>query len=210
MSREPGFFITFEGGDGAGKTTLIRQVASLLHSEGVSVLVTREPGGTALGEEIRQMVLSSTHTIAPDAELALFLAARAQHVQEKIAPALRQGDTVLCDRFNDSTVAYQGAGRELGLERVQQLCLAFCGGVLPDLTFYLDVNPALGLKRAHRESEGKRDRIESEQLAYHRRVREGFLEIAKREPERICVVDATQSISKVYAEVLAKLKQVRV
>lgn len=205
MSHWPGFFVSFEGGDGAGKSTLIQSLASSLRSHGRSYLLTREPGGTPLGDAIRQLVLHAAEPIVPDAELALFLAARAQHIHERILPALQQGDVVLCDRFHDSTVAYQGVGRELGRERVQDLCQRLCGDVSPQLTFYLDLDPHVGLERAKRHHGGELDRMESSGLSYHQRVRQGFLQIAAEEPGRVSVLDATQSVEAVFQQALAIL-----
>lgn len=191
MSGWPGFFLSFEGGDGAGKTTLIQGLAQALQARGVACLLTREPGGTALGEAIRHLLLHASTPIVPDAELALFLAARAQHIQEHILPALNQGKVVLCDRFNDSTIAYQGFGRQVGWQRVQQLCQLFCKDVVPQLTFYLDISPAIGLERAKRHHQGVLDRMEAAGKEYHDRVRQGFLHIAALEPQRMHILDAS-------------------
>lgn len=204
----PGLFVSFEGGDGAGKTTLIDRVEAELKKKVVPCLRTREPGGSALGEELRGLLLHSGHPLSPYTELALFLAARAQHIHERIRPALEAGKVVLCDRFNDSTVAYQGFGRQLGAEKVQTLCEQFCDGVIPQLTFYLDIDPMMGLERAKRKGQGALDRIEVEKLDYHQLVRQGFLQIAKQEPKRVRVIDASRSPDEVFQEVKAMLQSV--
>ncbi|MCB1136012.1 MAG: dTMP kinase [Chlamydiia bacterium] len=197
-----GFFITLEGGEGGGKTTLAQSLKQHFETQGRRVLCTREPGGCALAESVRALVLgrSDTVSIGQRAELFLFLAARAQHVAERIAPALEEGVVVICDRFTDSSVAYQGYARGLGMELVRSLSLAATGDLSPDLTFVLDLPPELGLQRARRVSEA--DRMESEALAFHQRVREGFLRIAKEDPARVHVLDATQPIAVVLEQAL--------
>ncbi|MBA3816119.1 MAG: dTMP kinase [Parachlamydiaceae bacterium] len=198
-------FITFEGGEGAGKTTLMNYLQNQLEFWGYSVTRTREPGGTLLGEQIRNLLLSHIDMpICGKSELYLFLAVRAQHIEEVIAPALSRGKIVMCDRFNDSTIAYQGVGRGLGIEYVKEICLSACGDILPDLTLYLDVDPIEGLartKRTHKENaaSGNVDRIEAEQLQFHRDVRQAFIDLSKAEPERLFIIDANQIQSKVFA-----------
>ncbi|MBF8262627.1 MAG: tmk, partial [Parachlamydiales bacterium] len=164
-----GLFITFEGGEGAGKSTLIDEVARQLASDGYHVVKTREPGGTHIGEHIRSLLLdhAQNRPLSAYAELCLFLAARAQQIEEIIAPALEARKIVLCDRFNDSTIAYQGVARGLGVEEVSAFCQFICHGIQPQLTLYLDIDPAVGLSRARRDQPqiaGARgyDRIESE------------------------------------------------
>lgn len=198
------WFITIEGGEGAGKTTLINFFEKLLHEWGFPVVKTREPGGSLLGNEIRNWLLNRHESIkiGAKAELLMFLAARAQHIQEVIEPAIAAGKIVICDRFNDSTIAYQGVGRGLGLPFVRDLCNTICGKTVPDLTFYLDVDPYIGLQRTKRTSKenakaGEIDRIEAEALEFHQRVRGAFAEIAKSEPARFISVDASMSQEKV-------------
>lgn len=191
-----GFFITFEGGEGAGKTTLIEEMARQLTLEGRTVLKTREPGGTTLGEEIRTILLQHKGPVSPYAEFSLFLASRAQHVMEVIGPALEQGKIVLCDRFNDSSIAYQGVARGLGIESVSAFCKFVCQGVEPRLTFYLDIDPKVGLARAAKDR--KQDRIESEKLLFHQKIREAYLAIHKADPHRFRLIDATLPPAKVY------------
>lgn len=201
--RKP-LFITLEGGEGTGKTTLIDRLAETLVSKGYDVVKTREPGGTRLGELIRQWLLNhdpSIH-IGCYAELMLFLAARAQHIEELIEPALAAGKIVLCDRFNDSSVAYQGAARGLGMAEVQKLCELACHGVLPQLTLFCDAHPEVGLQRATAQR-GEKDRIESERIAFHMAVREGLQTLARQQPDRIHTIDASQSLEKVYQDALS-------
>lgn len=199
MSRSKGYkglFITFEGGEGAGKTSLIDQLETDLKSRGYQTIRLREPGGTWLGEKVRTILLDATHKIAPYAELALFLASRAQHLFDVILPAIEEGKIVLCDRFNDSTIAYQGVARGLGIQPVSQACHLFCQGVRPDLTLYLDLDPVIGLERASKER--SKDRIEQEEIAFHQRIRSAYQELAKKEPNRIHTIDASQPREKVF------------
>jgi dTMP kinase len=177
-------FVTFEGGDGSGKTTQVRLLAERLAREGRDVVVTREPGGTELGERVRELVLHAGH-VAPWAEAALFAAARAQHVAEVIRPALERGATVLCDRYVDSSLAYQGIARGLGLERVLELNLTAVEGLLPDRTFLLVVDAETAAGRLGAD----RDRIEREDDGFRARVDAAYRELAARYPERIVVLD---------------------
>lgn len=201
------YFITLEGGEGAGKSTLISFLKNFFTEKGWSVVTTREPGGSLLGEEIRKLLLTSRENeeMTPMAELLLFLAARAQHLESKIKPALASGKIVLCDRFTDSTLAYQSAARGLDLTTVQKLCALTTGQFHPSLTFYLDVPPEVGIQRAMHRSKRQNtslDRMENEALSFHERVRQGFLAIAKEEPQRVQVIDTTQS--KIAVEKQAK------
>lgn len=210
----PGILITFEGGEGAGKTTLIYKLEQELISRGKSVVKTREPGGSALSEYIRGWLLNRDFTIAVGnkAELLLFLAARAQHLEEFILPALKSGKIVLCDRFNDSTIVYQGVARGLGVSTVAALCDLVCDHLRPNLTFLLDLNSQAGLlrtKKAQKDNakEGEVDRIEGEGLAFHEKVRQGFLSIAHQDPERVHVIDASCSIDQVYQAALNVIQE---
>lgn len=199
-----GKFITFEGGEGAGKTTLIEGVARFLSSKGFLVHKTREPGGTALAEKIRILLLENQgEKISCLSELALFLASRAQHIEEVLLPAIKSGKMVLCDRFNDSSVAYQGIARGLGKQEVSNVCTFFSNNLMPDITFYLDIDPAIGLARA--EKTGKPDRIEGENFSFHKRVREGFLEIAKMSPDRVHVLDGSIPKERILEQTLSIL-----
>jgi dTMP kinase len=195
-----GIFITFEGGEGAGKTTLIEAIAQSLIADGHSVLRTREPGGTKLGEHIRSILLQHTEEVSAYAELCLFLASRAQHILEVIGPALEAGKVVLCDRFNDSSIAYQGAARGLGMEKVKEVCEFISQGLKPNLTLYLDLDPELGLSRAAKAR--TQDRIESETILFHRKIRDAYIEIHKAEQHRFRLVDATLSPERVFKEAM--------
>ncbi len=194
-----GLLITFEGGEGAGKTTLIEEIARQLTSEGYSVLKTREPGGTKLGEHIRKILLQEG-SISPYAELCLFLASRAQHILEVIGPALEANKIVLCDRFNDSSVAYQGAARGLGMEKVAEFCEFVSQGLQPNLTLYLDIDPEVGLNRAKKTRE--QDRIEAETVAFHSKIREAYMSIHYAQQRRFHLLNADQTPEKVFEDAM--------
>jgi dTMP kinase len=195
-----GSFITLEGIEGAGKSTCMAEVRKVLGERGSEVLETREPGGTALGEDLRQLLLGHKHTgMHEDTELLLMFAARAEHLQQKILPALERGQWVLCDRFTDASYAYQGGGRGMDMNRISQLEKWVQGEVRPDLTLLMDLPVELGLERAGRRSSP--DRFESEALAFFERVRNAYLEIARREPQRVAVIDASRSLPEVQAQV---------
>jgi len=193
-----GVFVTFEGVEGCGKSTQVDLLRADLESRGFQVVCTREPGGTPIAEAIRRVLLDPAHgAMVPAAELLLYEAARAQHVGERIRPALESGAVVICDRFADSTTAYQCAGRGLRHEVVAQLHGIATGGLRPDITFVIDVPAALGLARAART--GMPDRMEREALAFHERVRAEFLRLASEEPDRIQIVDGTRDVETVAA-----------
>lgn len=209
-----GHFVTLEGGEGAGKSSLMLLLAEHLRSAGYEVVTTREPGGTALGEQIRNMLLRQEEStpVCAQAELLLMLAARVQHVETVIRPALQQGAFVLCDRFHDSTIAYQGGGRELGVNAVRHICHQLCGPLEPQLTLWLDVPPQIGLARAQKiqkveAAEGQLDRIEGEKLDFHQRVYQAFRLLAKREPLRIYRIDATRAPDYVLKEAVRALQE---
>ena len=195
--KHSGVFITIEGGEGAGKTTLIRRLEQALVALDYKLLVTREPGDTELGKQIRSTLLHSGSVVDPLAETLLFLADRAQHIHEALRPSLQSGVMVLCDRFNDSTIAYQGVGRGLGLDFVQNWCHSICGDILPDLTLLLDLDPAKGLTRVKIER-NTLDSIEAEDLTFHKKIREAFLLLAKRDPARFEIIDASASLDEVF------------
>jgi dTMP kinase len=207
-------FVTFEGGDGTGKTTQIRALENYLTSQGKACVVTREPGGTELGAMLRRVLLEAGGApIAASSELFLYLADRAQHVSEVIRPAVAAGDIVLCDRFTDSTLAYQGYGRGLDLALLRQFNSVADNGMRPDLTLLLDCPVDVGLGRtASRQAQSlsgapKEDRFEREKLEFHERVRAGFLDLARQEPERFRIIDAAQSaddVSLVIRKILDK------
>ena len=192
-------FITFEGGDGCGKTTQIRAVENYLRERNRAYVVTREPGGTKLGKSIRKVLLEvGDEAIAPTTELFLYLADRAQHVQQVIRPAIRAGSIVLCDRFTDSTLAYQGYGRGIEIEWLRRLNDTASSGLRPDLTLLLDCPAAVGLRRTQTQRAWPpEDRFEREEIAFHERVRNGFLELAHAEPERFRIVDAARAVGEV-------------
>lgn len=198
-----GIFITLEGGEGAGKSTLQGSLAAAFSRVGREVVVTREPGGTVLGKRLRQELLNGDH-VEPAAELLLYAADRAQHVAQIIRPALERGAVVICDRFSDSTVAYQGYGRKLDKKAIATLNGLAQQGVRPDLTLWLDVPAAAGLARTRRRGAG--DRLEGEAVAFHERVRKGFKAIAQAEPRRVVRIDATQTTEDVYAGALEVLR----
>jgi dTMP kinase len=198
-----GTFIALEGGEGAGKSTQLRLLEQWLSARGHDVVVTREPGATAAGARIRALLLDpATGRLAPRAEAMLYAADRAQHVAEVVRPALRRGAVVLTDRYVDSSLAYQGAGRELAVDEVARLSQWATGGLRPDLVVLLDVDPVIGLQRAGDAP----DRIESESLEFHRRVRAGFLHLAEDDPERYLVLSADQPPAAVLAAVQARLE----
>lgn len=194
-----GLFITFEGADGCGKTTQLMMLAKYLKSQGRDVVVTREPGARGLGEKIREILLNYDGEVSSQAEAFLFLADRAQHIDVIVNPAVKSGKIVLCDRHTDSTVAYQGFGRGLDLERINMLNNIATGGRKPDLTFVFDIDVETSMKRVGNE----RDRMESSGMAFFNRVRQGYLEIAKNEPERVKVIDASRSIEEIHKDVVA-------
>ena len=184
-------FITLEGPEGSGKTSHLPDLADFLREDGWNVLTTREPGGTAIGDQVRQVLMRSDNTaMNPRAETLLFLAARAQLVNEVIRPALAAGTVVISDRYGDSTLAYQGYGHGNDLDTIRQMLAFATGGLTPDLTVLLDVDPAVGLRR--KKSVGEWNRMDAYQLEFHQRVRAGYLEMARQEPRRWVVLDAGQ------------------
>ncbi|MGA1464089.1 MAG: dTMP kinase [Steroidobacteraceae bacterium] len=203
MSARSGLFLTFEGVEGVGKSTQARLAAEFLRSRGIQVVETREPGGTAVAERIRDLVLhgaTSVEPLTPRAELLLMFAARAQHLAAKIEPALAAGQWVICDRFTDATEAYQGSGRGLGSNMIRQLEDIAQGTRRPDLTLLLDADPAVtGPRRSARG--GAQDRFEREDEAFFARVRAGYLEIARREPGRVRLVDASGPLGTVQQRI---------
>lgn len=199
-STAPGRFICFEGGDGAGKSTQVELLTAEFERRGRDVLVTRQPGGTPLGEQIRELVLHGKH-VSPRAEALLFAADKAHHVEELIRPALAAGRIVITDRYTDSSIAYQGAGRDLGADEICELQHWAVAGLLPDLTIVLDVTPEMG--RARRGE--VHDRLESEADGFHTVVRRGFLELAARDPDRYLVIDAGLPPDEIHARVMGRL-----
>jgi dTMP kinase len=215
MARR-GKFITFEGLDGSGKSTQLRKLAEALRASGYDVVETREPGGTETGEKIRRVLLDSrTAGLAPMAEMALMFASRAQHIAEVIEPAVLGGGIVLCDRFTDSTEAYQGSGRKLGSAVVLELHRVLCGNLQPDLTILMESNPVLSVGRARRRNQramqkpspSDENRFELETQAFFGRVREGYRGIAKREPQRVVTVDARGTPAQTHRAIMEIVEQ---
>ena len=196
-----GIFITFEGTDGSGKTTQIQRLSADLRQVGCDLCLTREPGGTPISEQIRDILLNPDHSeMAATTELLLYAASRAQHVSEVIKPALEAGKVVISSRFADAMVVYQGYGRGLDLERINRLNQISTDGVTPDVTFVLDLPVEVGLQRVQ-NSRGGLDRLEREKMEFHRRLREGYQILAKQEPQRLKIIDAQVSPEQVYAQI---------
>ena len=214
--RKRGKFITFEGLDGCGKSTQMERLVKMLQQEGLDVITTREPGGTAIGDRIRAVVLDSrTRGLAPLAEVALMFASRAQQIQENILPALERGTWVLCDRFTDSSEAYQGAGRGLGSDAILTLHRVLCGDLQPDLTILMDSEVSASVNRARRrnqqqkgsQAEGDENRFETESRAFFTRVHDKYLEIAAREPRRVALIDARRSADTTHTRIVQAVRE---
>lgn len=196
-----GYFITFEGPDGAGKTTVINEVVKAIQGQCKrEILVTREPGGSKIAEKIRDIILDPANTeMNAKTEALLYAASRSQHVSEIINPALKRGDLVMSDRFVDSSLAYQGQGRRLGIDEVAQINAFATGHLEPDLTIFLDLDPAQGLARIAKVRSGSEDRLEQEKLAFHEEVYRGYQKVNQAHPDRVKVVDASQDLPQVVA-----------
>jgi dTMP kinase len=217
VAARKGVFITIEGLDGCGKSTQLEKLAAVLRAESLDVLTTREPGGTSLGDRIRGVLLDSATTgLSPWAEMALMFASRAQHLHEVILPALEKGRIVLCDRFTDSTEAYQGGGRKLGSDAVLTLHRVLCGNIQPDLTILMDSDPAASVARARRRNrarvatdaaEADENRFEGESRAFFDRVHSAYLAIARRQAHRFFVVDARRTSEVVHQEIVATVRE---
>lgn len=211
----PGLFITFEGTEGCGKSTQITALADRLQQEGKTVFRTREPGGTPLGEAIRNLLQHDPagRDMTPEAELLLFAASRAQLVCKSILPALAAGAIVLCDRFMDSTTVYQGVARKIDSDAVTHINHLAVGSARPDLTILIDIEPEVGMARVHSRSGGKLDRMESEAIGFFKAVRQGYLELAENNPERFIVLDGSKSIEQlrqqIWVVVQERLKQLK-
>lgn len=200
-------FITLEGIEGSGKTTQIGRLAEFLENKGIGCVTTRQPGGTLIGENIRSILLDPANSaLAPLAELLLYMADRAQHIHELIRPALMNGKTVVCDRYFDATLVYQGFARGLSIRLIKQLHQLLFDDLKPDVTLLLDLSPQLGLERAWQQlnngqRSGHESRFEAEALAFHEKVRAGYLELARLEPDRFRIVDASQSKDEVFSAI---------
>jgi dTMP kinase len=206
LERSLSLFITFEGVEGSGKTTQIQRLRKYFTQKGTPCKVTREPGGCPIGEKIRKILLNPDHReMVPMTELLLYEAARAQHVTETIEPFLRKGGVVLCDRFSDATVAYQGYGRRMDLKWIERLNHLSSQGIRPDITFLLDCPSDVGLERALRRNRAlkreKEERFEREKIQFHRRVRRGYLSIARKEPRRVKVIDTRAGEERVFDKI---------
>jgi dTMP kinase len=206
------YLITLEGVEGSGKSTLIQYLKELIESSGKKVIVTREPGGIEISEQIRSVILDTENTkMDGRTEALLYAAARRQHLVERIIPALKEGNVVLCDRFIDSSLAYQGYARGLGIDEVLSINEFAIGSFTPNLTLYLDLDPQIGLSRIHKNKGREVNRLDLEEISFHLKVREGYEEVIKRFPDRIVRVDANQELDKVFLDtkeiILERLKR---
>lgn len=204
-----GYFISLEGPDGAGKSSVLEQVLNEIGPQlKTQYLVTREPGGSRIAEKIRQIILDPANVKMDDrTEALLYAAARSQHVEEIVRPALAAGKVVFSDRFVDSSLAYQGAGRDLGIDQVKQINEFATGGIEPDLTLFFDLDPKIGLARIRKLRPDQEDRLEQEKLAFHEKVYAGYQKIARQNPDRIVKIDASQPFDQVVAETIAIIKK---
>jgi dTMP kinase len=204
---EKGIFITIEGPDGSGKTTIINMLAENLQKEGFEVMATREPGGIEIAEQIRQVILDRDNTaMDPRTEALLYAAARRQHLAEKVKPALDNGKIILCDRFVDSSLAYQGYARGLGIDEVYSINQFAIENMMPELTLYFDLAPELGLERINKNKGREVNRLDLENLEFHQKVREGYMILAERFADRIVKIDASRDLETVYEDAEAKIK----
>lgn len=201
-------FITFEGGEGSGKSTVMKDVAARLTKEGYKLVLTREPGGTPIAEEIRNVILDKANTkMDPRTEALLYAASRRQHLVEKIWPALERGEIVLCDRYLDSSLAYQGGARGLGVDEVLSINMFATEGEYPDLTLLFDLEPEEGLKRIEKNKGREVNRLDLEKLEFHKKVRDNFRALAKKYSTRYVVIDASKSLNEVEDEVYKIIKE---
>jgi dTMP kinase len=208
-NMERGRFITFEGGEGSGKTTVIERVKAALENDGYKVITTREPGGVEIAEQIRNVILNKENTkMDPRCEALLFAAARRQHLVEKVIPAISEGTIVLCDRFVDSSLVYQGLGRELGVDEVYALNMFAIEDYIPNLTLFFDIKPELGLLRIERDNNREVNRLDLENKKFHQDVYDGYKHILSKFPERIKSVDASKDVQSVSNEALNLIKDV--
>lgn len=200
-----GLFITLEGGDGAGKSTQIDNITRFFEKKGLVVVHTREPGGTEIGEKLRGILLDKNNTeMSPVTEMMIYASSRAQHVREKILPALERGEIVICDRFTDSSIAYQAYGRGLG-DMVAEVNAYATGGLEPDITFWMDIDPEAGKARASKA--GELDRLELEKMDFHYRVYDGYSKIAQKYPDRVKRIDAAESVDVIKDKIYAYLEE---
>lgn len=201
-------FVTIEGPEGSGKTSAMQIVKARLESKGHSVVMTREPGGTKISEQIRNVILDPDNTeMDPRTEALLYAASRRQHLVEKIWPSLQEGKIVFCDRYLDSSLAYQGVARGLGVDRILEVNSYATEGTFPDLTVLFDIDPVLGLERINRNKDREVNRLDMEKISFHNQVRSGYLELSRRFPERYFVVDASRPLEEVSAVVFKKIAE---
>ncbi|MCM3164681.1 dTMP kinase [Metabacillus litoralis] len=204
-----GKFITFEGPEGAGKTSVLEELMKDIKVIETEAVFTREPGGIHIAEKIREVILHKDHTeMDPRTEALLYAAARRQHLVEKVIPAIESGKVVFCDRFIDSSLAYQGYARGLGIDEVFSINEFAINGLMPDLTFYFKIDPEVGLQRIAKSSEREKNRLDLENISFHRKVQEGYQKVLERFPDRIIVIDAEKSIGEVVNDVKTALKRV--
>lgn len=202
-------FITFEGGEGSGKTTAIKRIIAELESRGYEVILTREPGGTPIGEQIRNVILDKANTaMDPRTEALLYAASRRQHLAEKILPAIKEGKVVLCDRYLDSSLAYQGGARNLGIEEILNVNLYATEGFEPDITFLFDIEPELGLARIAANAGREVNRLDVEKLEFHHKVRESFHKVAAMFPKRFRIIDASKGPDEVFNAAFQEIEKV--
>jgi dTMP kinase len=200
-------FITFEGGEGSGKSSVMKLLAERLDKEGYSIVTTREPGGTPIAEEIRNVILDKKNTdMDPRTEALLYAASRRQHLVQKVWPALKEGKLVLCDRFLDSSLAYQGVARHLGVDEILNVNLFATEGKYPDLTLFFDLEPEIGLARIAANAGREVNRLDLEKMDFHKNVRAAFQDLAKRFADRYVVIDASQSFEKVFEDAYKAIK----
>ncbi len=209
MIKMKGCFITFEGGEGSGKTTIAKMVKDALEEKEIACILTREPGGIDIAEQIREVILKKENTAMDGrTEALLYAAARRQHLVEKVKPALDEGKVVICDRFIDSSLVYQGKARGIGMEKVYEMNLFAIEDIMPDRTIFLDVPPEIGLKRIQKDDQREVNRLDLEKLDFHQHVYEGYKEIAVMYPDRIRTVDATKPVQQVFEDVMKLILEV--
>lgn len=201
-------FITLEGPEGSGKTSAINKVKEILESEGHEIVMTREPGGTPISEQIREVILNKENTsMDPRTEALLYAASRRQHLVEKIWPSVKEGKIVICDRYLDSSLAYQGFARNLGVEDILRINMYATENTFPDLTLLFDLDPEIGLGRINADKNREVNRLDLEKLSFHKAVREGYLKLAKMYPERFVIIDASKSKEEVVAQTLKAIEE---
>ncbi len=201
-------FITFEGGEGSGKSTVIKEIIKYFSEKNIPFIMTREPGGTPIGEQIREVILSNNNKAMDiKTEALLFAASRRQHLVEKIWPALKEGTNVLCDRYLDSSLAYQGFARGLGIDTVLNINSYATENTFPDLTLFFDVDPRIGLERINKNSSREVNRLDLEKMTFHENVRKGYVELSKRYPKRYVVIDASKSLNEVINQCKKALEE---